>query len=326
MKFTIITLATMFVYSFSWADTVMVVTWRGCEEACIGLKDYLIENEVASEIILRDSNKSKETARSYLDEARDREVDLIVTWGTSTTREIAGTLQDVGDTQFNNEIDQVFMIVADPIGSGLIASLDETGRSHLTGTYNRVPEQTNLQTIRSYLPAFDHLGLIFNSDEPNSTIKKDEIVQLTDQMEIDLTVVELPLMENGKPDPASTRAAFQEMKSAGVDFVYLGSSSFLRANGAELRNASVETGIPVFSPYEEMVRAGDALMSVSVSYYETGRLAGRQVEHILNLGIPAGDLPVLRMSNFAVLINIKLAGEIGLYPPVGLLTIAETVH
>lgn len=326
MKFTVITLAAALVFSNSFADTVMMITWRGCEEACMGLQDYLAENGVETEIILRDANKSKEIAYSYLEEARNREVDIIVTWGTSATRQIAGTLQDVGDLRFNNDINQVFMIVADPVGSRLVSSLDDTGRTHLTGTYNRVPEQTNLQTILAYFPAFGHLGLIFNSNEENSVLKKDEIVQIADGLGLDVTVVELPLMGNGKPDPSGVLVAFQEMKSIGVEFVYLGSSSFLRAHGAELRAASVDTGLPVLSPYEEMVRASHALISVSASYYETGKLAGRQVELILEHGIPAGDLPVHRMSEFAVVINIKLAGEIGLYPPVGLLMIAETVH
>ena len=115
------------------------------------------------------------------------------------------------------------------------------------------------------------------------------------------------------------------LKEAGVEFVYVGSSSFLQAHAADLAAAAKEAGMPVLSPYEDMVRDGAALISVAARYYDVGRLAGEQAEKILFDHISPGDLPVLRMNDFAVTINMSVARAIGAYPPMGLVQIAEII-
>src|SRR3546814_6604657 len=82
----------------------------------------------------------------------------------------------------NHEIPEIFMIVADPVGASIVESLEHTGRPNLTGTYNRVPEAVNIETIRAYLPSFKRLGLLYNSAEKNSVLKRDELAALTDEL------------------------------------------------------------------------------------------------------------------------------------------------
>ena len=92
---------------------VFVITWRGCEEACQGFQDYLSEKELDIEFHLRDAGRDRKTLPGFLQEARDRQADLILTWGTSATRDIAGTLDDLDNPAFNHDIPQVFTIVSD---------------------------------------------------------------------------------------------------------------------------------------------------------------------------------------------------------------------
>ena len=117
-----------------------------------------------------------------------------------------------------------------------------------------------------------------------------------------------------------------ELQSAGVDFLYLGSSSFLRKNGDAVTGAAVDYGIPVLSPYESLVHASQALMSVASRYYQVGRLAGEQAKRILVDGATPGDLPVLQMTDFAIVINMGVAKKLGRFPPIDLLQVAETVN
>lgn len=307
-------------------DKIMVVTWRGCEEACKGFQDYLAENGISVEIVNRDAGQDESVLPGILAEARAGEVDLIVTWGTSVTKGIAGTLAQLNDPGFNHEIPQVFMIVADPVAAGVIETLDATGRPNVTGTYNRVPEEVNIETIRSYLPGFSHLGLLYNRNEDNSVLKRDELEALSKSMGFQLTSLELPLAEDGGPRVEDIPGKLAELKVAGVEFVYLGSSSFLRKHGNAFTAAAVEMGLPVLSPYEELARDSQALLSVAARYDEIGRLAGSQAEKILVGGAAPGDLPVARMENFAVMINLAVARKLNLFPPIGLLQVAETVN
>jgi putative ABC transport system substrate-binding protein len=313
--------------SAAWAQyKVMIATWRGCEEACQGFQDYLSEHGIDAEFILRDAGKKKETLPGFLAEARAEGVDLILTWGTSVTRGIAGTLAELDNPAFNHDIPEVFTIVADPVGAGIVESLDHTGRPNVTGTYNRVPEAVNIETIRAYLPDFKRLGLLYNIDEENSVLKHDEVAALAGPMEFELIALGLPLGDDGKPRVEDIAPRIAELKAAGIDFLYLGSSSFLRNNPEAVTGAAFEIGIPVLSPYERLVRESQALISVAARYYEVGRLAGTQAEKILAGGVAPGDLPVVRMTNFAVVINMDVARKLKLFPPLDLLQIAETVN
>ncbi|MCE5974959.1 ABC transporter substrate-binding protein [Sinirhodobacter sp. WL0062] len=308
------------------AAKVMIVTWRGCEEACSGFQDYLTASGHDVAFTLRDAEQDKTRLPGFLDEARQSGTELILTWGTSATIGIAGTLADLEAPQFNHTIPQIFMIVADPVGAGVVQSLEETGRTNVTGTYNRMPETVTLQTIRSYMPAFAHLGLLFNADEKNSVVKRDEMAALAAEQGIAFTAVELPLAEDGHPRAQDIEAGMQALKDTGAEFVYVGSSSFLQAESEALHAAALTTKMPVISPYEDMVRKGHALISVAARYDDVGKLAGRLAEHILFEGATPGSLPVARMQDFAITIDTNMAREIGTYPPLELLDIAETVE
>lgn len=305
---------------------IMIATWRGCEDACRGFQDYLSEHGIDAEFILRDAGQKKGPLPEFLAEARAQDVDLILTWGTSVTRGIAGTLAERGNPALNHDIPNVFTIVADPVGAGIVDSLDHTGRPNVTGTYNRVPEEVTIETIRAYLPSFKRLGLLYNIDEKNSVLKREEVAALTGPMGFELIALELPPGDDGKPRVEDIAPKMAELKAAGVDFLYLGSSSFLRDHRDAVTGVAVENGIPVLSPYEQLVRESQALISVAARYYDVGRLAGGQAEKILVGGIAPGDLPVVRMTNFAVVINMETARKLKLFPPLDLLQVAETVN
>jgi putative ABC transport system substrate-binding protein len=176
------------------------------------------------------------------------------------------------------------------------------------------------------LPGFKRLGLLYNSDEKNSVLKRDEVAALTGPMGFELLALELPPGGDGKPRVADIAPKVAALKAAGADFIYLGSSSFLRNNRDAVTGAAVKNRIPVLSPYESLVRESQALISVAARYYDVGRLAGGQAEKILVGGVSAGDLPVVRMTNFAVVINMDIARKLQLFPPLDLLQIAETVN
>lgn len=307
--------------------TVMIVTWTGCNAACQGVQEYLNESsELAPRFLLRDADQRKDALPGFLAEAKAQRVDLIVTYGTSATLGIAGRLDESDRADLAPEIPKVFMIVADPVGSGLVRSLDDPGRPDLTGTYNRVPEKVNIETLRAYRPDFRRLGLLYHADERNSVVKRDELAALSQELGFELVAHELPLGPDGRPQPSDIAPQVLMLKRAGADFLYIGSSSFLRDHGDLLTSAAVASGLPVLSPYESVVRDAEALVSVAARYREVGRLAGAQAEKILLGKAKAGSLAVARMTNFAVVINMRVARKLRLFPPLELLQIAETVN
>ncbi len=323
--------------SFSWPATdaraqakkeftIYMVFWRGCEETCEGFKEYIAETGIDAELIIRNANRDKAILPTFVEEARALEADLIVTWGTSVTRGIAGTLADQGNPRFINDIPVVFMVVADPVGSQVIVSYEKTGRANVTGTRNRVPEVVNINTIRSYFPAFKRLGLLYNTNEHNSVIKVKELEDLAKTMNFELVALELELGSDGKPKPESISVRMAELEAADVDFIYLGSSSFLDVHRDIFTQSAVDHGIPVLSPYERLVRDSHALLSIAARYHDVGKLAGRQVKSILIDGETPGDLPVLSVDQYAYVINMTTAKKLNMFPSVEILQIAETVE
>ena len=305
--------------------TIYMVFWRGCEETCEGFKQYIAENGIDAELVIRNANRDKGKLPGYVEEARALKADIVTTWGTSVTRGIAGTLSDQGNPRFINDIPVVFMVVADPIGSKIIKSYEKTGRGNVTGTRNRVPEAVNINTIRSYYPAFKRLGLLYNTNENNSVVKMQELAKLADEMDFEFVALELELGADGKPKPESIPLRMAELDGAGVDFIYLGSSSFLDVHRDLFTQSAVDHGIPVLSPYERLVRDSHALLSIAAHYTDVGGLAGRQVKSILVDGKKPGDLPVLSVDQYAYVVNMTTAKKLNMFPSVEILQIAETV-
>ncbi|MFB9232748.1 ABC transporter substrate binding protein [Pseudohalocynthiibacter aestuariivivens] len=251
--------------------------------------------------------------------------DLVAIYGTSVTLGILGRKTDDGNTQFINGIPGVFWYVADPFGTGIAESFEGSGRPHIAGTFNRVPEEVNIRTIRSIKPSFQHLGILYNGNERNSLIKVEEHRALSQEMGYELTAIELDPGNTGAPNPALIPVRMKELSEADVDFIYLGSSSYLRIHADAFTNAAVENGLPVLSPYEEMIRENQALVSIAARAYDVGRVAAEQVLKILRDGDTPGDLPIARVTDFAYVVNMEVARKLGIFPSVEILQVAETI-
>jgi len=305
--------------------TIMMVVWRGCEDACRGFQDYLQERGISAEIIVRDAARKRDVLAGFVREAKDRKVDLVVTWGTSVTLGMLGPIDAVDPHRHITEIPVVFMIVADPVGAKVVAGYESSNRTNATGTRNRVPETVQLKAIRAYRP-FKRLGLVYNRNELNSVLNADKIAALATDMEFELISHEMPLRENGKPSADDIPAALSVMKEAEVEFVYVGSSSFLMANRDRFTGEALKMGLPVAAAYEAMATKSHALVAVASRYYSVGRLAGFQTEQILAKDIPPIAIPIRSLSRFSYVINMESARRLAAYPPISVLRYAEIVN
>lgn len=304
---------------------IYVALWRGCEEACEGFKAGIAESGLAIEIVTRDAGQDKARLADFVAEARELDADLILTWGTSVTLGIVGTLDDVGNTRFIQHIPVVFTVVADPFGTRVAESFEGSGRTNLAGTFNRVPEAVNIEVVRRYDPTFDRLGLLYNGNERNSLLKLEELRVLAGEMGFELVPRELAPGSEQPPAIQTIPASMAELGEEGVRWMYLGSSSFLYENGEAYTASAVENGIAVVSPYESLVRDHQALLSVAARYESVGRLAAEQAVRILRDGVAPGDLPIAQATEFAYVVNMDVAKKLDRYPPFEFLQIAETV-
>jgi putative ABC transport system substrate-binding protein len=301
------------------------VVYDGCEYGCQGFEAGIVESDLDAEVVIRDIDQDKSLLPQVVEEARAMGADLVMTWGTSVTLGIVGTMDDLDDPRFLNDIPVVFMVVADPFGTRIAESFDGTGRPNLAGTFNRVPESVNVEVIRQYDPTVEKLGLLYHRNERNSVVKLEELTALAPTVGIELVALELDPGNDGPPDPATIPQRMAELREKGVRWLYLGSSSYLRLNGGLFTSSAVENGIAVLSPYESLVREQQALLSVAARYGDIGRLAAEQALRILRDGVPPGDLPIVRATEFAYVVNMDVARMLDRYPPFAFMQVAETV-
>jgi putative ABC transport system substrate-binding protein len=144
-------------------------------------------------------------------------------------------------------------------------------------------------------------------------------------MEFELVEVPVPMDESGRPDPAAIPEVIGRLAEARVDFVYIGSSSFLLSNVAAFTEAAVAAGLPVASAGEVPIRQGTGLLGVVSPNFVVGLLAGSQAEKILFDDVRPEDLTVASLKDYAYLINIDTAKRLRLAPPMSLLRNAVIV-
>ncbi|WP_109317702.1 ABC transporter substrate-binding protein [Pseudovibrio ascidiaceicola] len=304
---------------------VHMVVWRGCEEACRSFIRYFESRRLPVNVTVSDVAKNKSLLPKVKQQLINERPDLVVTWGTSVTRSLLGTIADYGTSSGLGSIPSLFMIVADPVRSGIIFNHETSGRPLVTGVHNRVKETVQLKHIFEYQPV-KRLAVINEPNAVNSRQNTQALNALSEKLGFTVISLEYSLDEDGKSDPAEIPLKIAEAKALGADALYVGSSSFNLENRRNFTEAAISENLPVFSAYEQMVRDGAALMSVSNSYTNVGKLAASQANQILFKMQPPGDLPVKALERFSVLINMQAANRLHLYPPLSLISIAKIVR
>jgi putative ABC transport system substrate-binding protein len=69
----------------------------------------------------------------------------------------------------------------------------------------------------------------------------------------------------------------------------------------------------------------NALMGLVSRYYDVGKLTARQAERILVDHKSPADMPIESLSRFSLIVNMKVARELGLYPPMSIINLVDVV-
>jgi putative ABC transport system substrate-binding protein len=303
---------------------VMMVLWRGCEDACRGFQDYLRSRNIPFDFLMRDVQQDETALPGLVAEARSLEVDLVVTWGTTATLGIVGEYDKVDPARHLTDIPVLFMIVTDPLEARVVQNLDEPG-NNVSGTLYLVPEDVQMRAIRSYLP-FDKVGIIYNTNEVNAVITTEKIQAIAAEQDFHIVIREVPNDAQGKPIADSLPRLIGEVADEGADLIYIGSSSFIVLNRDAFTNAALERRIPVAAAGEVTVVESNALMGLVSRYHTIGELTARRAEEILIGAREPATMAIESLSRFSFLVNMNVARRLGLYPPMALFNIAEVVE
>jgi putative ABC transport system substrate-binding protein len=300
--------------------TVMLILFRGRTTAEDAFMLYLKER-VPVEFLIRDIDGDRTKIRQFLNEARQRRVDLVYSFGTTVTQEVVGVLGSVDRNRHLVDIPVVFNIVADPVGAGLADGLAATGRN-VTGVSHLVPLRDQISAMQRFAP-IRKLGVIYNLAEVNSLLAVVQLRQLASSLEYEL--IEAPLGTGHRPSTTEIEHAMERMLAARPDFVYLPSDSSMIANAQTIVRLATAAKVPVISATESPIYEAGALFGMVTKYVNAGAFAGYKAEQILLKRQLVGSIPIERLQRYSLVINMNAAAQLGIYPPLDLLRIAELV-
>ena len=303
---------------------IYLVVWRGETDVEHGFRAHLYERGIAARYTLRNINQDRSRIAEIVAEISAAKPDLVHTFGTSATLGVFGPYSDAQPGAHVEGIPGVFSIVAYPIEGGIVEQFDPPGRA-ITGTAFLAPIDNQIDAILAYR-AIDTLGVIFNSLERNSVLNVNALRAGAEARGIALIESPVPLNADGRPDASRLDELVDDLVRQGADFLYMGPDSFVTVNSARISTRAAERGIPTFAGTEATFESSRAMLGLVSRYYLIGKLAGAQAERILVGGEAPEDIPVASLARFALLIRMPVALQLGIYPPMGLLRIAQVVE
>lgn len=303
---------------------IYMILYRGETDVEKGFRDYFAVNGIPVELIVRDVALDVSRVPQLIAEARAMRVDLIYTWGTPVTLAVVGREGAVDPAVHVTDIPVVFTMVASPQGSGLVKSLASSGRN-ITGACHVVPTGQQISAIRAYR-RFDRIAIIYNPAEPNSVLNVKDLRGAAAGDNFKLVEMPVPLDAKGQPLAAALPQLVDELARRQVQLLYIGPDSFLAANRKVLTEAALAARLPTFSATEIALREGKALFGLVSGYENVGRLTAYKAAQILRHHVAPAAIHIETLARFSYLVNMSVASQLGLYPPLKVINYAELMR
>jgi putative ABC transport system substrate-binding protein len=211
----------------------------------------------------------------------------------------------------------VFTTGADPVATGLIASLARPG-GNLTGFSVLVGEllPKRLELLSELVPRGDVFALLANPNPPNT-----ERDIMDTQEAARAKGVQLHILMAGTGDEIG--AAFTSLVQLHAVALIVQADPFFDGRHEELVALASRHAVPAIYAWREFAAAGGLISygpSITAVYRDAGIYAGR----ILRGAKPA-DLPVQQPTRFELVVNLKTAKVLGLTVPPAILARADEV-
>ena len=233
-------------------------------------------------------------------------VDVIVTVGGAV----------LAAKQATSLIPIVFAAAADPVGSGLVASLARPG-GNVTGLSSQFTDLAGkrLELLREMVPSLRRLAIMANAGYPAAVLEMAEVQATTRTLGLDVVTLELRRAEDIAP-------AFEALKGR-AEALYVCAESLVTTNRVRINTLALAARLPTMHSIREYVEAG-GLMSYGPNFLDLWRRTGDLVDKILR-GTKPAEIPVEQPTKFDLVINLTTAKALGLTIPDTLLALANEV-
>jgi len=214
----------------------------------------------------------------------------------------------------------VFTAAADPVASGLVASLARPG-GNVTGSAFIDPELVGkcLEQLKQAVPGVSRVAVLWQPGGQGERTEKD----LLKAAEVAARALGVRLQFVEARGPKDFDRAFSDMTRARADALTVLTGSMLFGERRRLVDLAAKNRLATVFLYREGAAAG-GLMAYGPNVADLFRRAATYVDRILK-GEKPGDLPIEQPTKYELIINLKTAKALGLTIPPSLLQRADQV-
>ncbi|MGI6468678.1 MAG: ABC transporter substrate binding protein [Syntrophomonadaceae bacterium] len=221
--------------------------------------------------------------------------DVIVAIATPAAQAVVGETKD---------IPIVFSACTDPVGSGLVTSLEKPG-ANVTGTSDAVSAVKIMELAQRITPGIKTVGALYNTSETNSVAVVNDLKAYGAQNGI--KVIDATVTNSNEVQQAVSSLVGK------VDVAFSPIDNTVASAMPVVAQVANKAKLPVYVGADSMVKDG-GLATYGVNYITLGQETGKMVADILK-GTKPGDIPVKSMSDVEIYLNKDTAAAIGITIP-----------
>ena len=256
-----------------------------------GFLEELKDNGIDYELVDLSANGDISLIPTLANQLQSENVDLIYAIATPSAQAVKNVIKDKPI---------VFSAVTDPVGAGLVKSLEKPD-ANVTGVSDYIDPEIQVDDFLKLYPDTKTFGVIYSTSEQNSQVQVEELEKVLDKKGIKLEKVGV----NNVNDIPQAIASL----STKIDALFALTDNLVANAGPIVAADLLKENIPSLSAEEGQVKKG-LLMSKGVNYEEQGKQAARLTIKIIN-GQEVKDLPVEYNEVNQQLVNEKTAKALG---------------
>lgn len=197
----------------------------------------------------------------------------------------------------------VFAAVSDPVGAGLVASLEEPG-SNVTGSSDNLDTNSVMNLIFAQNPDAKKIGLLYDVGQDSSTAAIEHAKAYLDDKGVEY-------VERTATTAEEVALAAQALVSDGVDAVFTPTDNTIMKAELAIYETFADAGIPHYTGADSFALNG-AFLGYGVDYANLGRETADMITSILTEGKDPATTPVITFDNGTATVNTEICEKLGL--------------
>ncbi|MBP5270342.1 MAG: ABC transporter substrate-binding protein [Clostridia bacterium] len=223
-------------------------------------------------------------------------VDLMVGVATPVAMQMQNATED-------NKIPVVFAAVSDPLGAGLVDSLENPGKN-ITGTSDYLDTAAVLKLIEATVPGITKVGLLYDVGQDSST------KPIADAKAY-LSGKGIEVIERTGTTAEEVTIAARALVTDGVQAVFTPTDNTIMKSELAIYEIFRDAKIPHFTGADSFALNG-AFLGYGVDYANLGKETGAMIADILMNSKDPGKVAVKTFDNGTATVNTEICEAIGL--------------